>query len=148
MFESAIHGGTDFESKESMIRNAKLYFASNGKLITYPDFQSYLLTITDPLIVKHAIAFGENQLEDEGVEHDAGLTNLVLYSILSDIYREADGLYRPINVFDEDEDITNTCMYIDYQTYMDHLLDFVEFLCHPKRMTYESAVCVRPILAI
>ena len=49
MFESAIHGGTDFESKESMIRNAKLYFASNGKLITYPDFQSYLLTITDPL---------------------------------------------------------------------------------------------------
>ena len=138
MFESAIHGGTDFESKESMIRNAKLYFASNGKLITYPDFQSYLLTITDPLIVKHAIAFGENQLEDEGVEHDAGITNLVLYSILSDIYREADGLYRPINVFDEDEDITNTCMYIDYQTYMDHLLDFVEFLVHPKRMTYDQ----------
>ena len=138
MFESAIHGGTDFESRESMIRNAKIHFASNGKLITLPDFQSYLLTVTDPIVVKHAIAFGENQLEESGVEHDAGLTNMVLYSVLSDIYREADGLYRPINVFDEEEDITNTCMYIDYQTYMDHLMDFVDFLVRPKGMTYEQ----------
>lgn len=138
LFESAIHGGTDFESKDSMIRNAKLYFASTGKLITLPDFMSYLMTITDPLTVKHAIAFGENQLEEDGAEHDAGLTNLVLYTLFSDIYREADGLYRPVNVFDENEDISSSCLYLDYSTYMRGLFDFVDFLVRPKGMTYDQ----------
>ena len=138
MFESAVHGGTDFESRDSMIRNAKMYFSSTGKLITLPDFMSYLLTVNDPITVKHAIAFGENQLEEEGVEHDAGLANIVLYTLFSDIYRQADGLYRPINVFDSNEDLSNSCLYINYQTYMDHLFDFVDFMLRPKGMTYDQ----------
>jgi len=138
MFESSIHGGTDFESRDSMIRNAKLYFASTGKLITMQDFMSYLLTIADPIVVKHAIAFGENQLEESGLEHDAGLTNLVLYTLFSDIYREYNGLYRPVNVFDEKEDLSSSCLYVDYDTYMKHLFDIVDFLLRPKRMTSDQ----------
>lgn len=136
MFESAIHGGTDFEARDSMVRNAKLHFASAGKLITLPDYMSYLLTVTDPITVKHAIAFGENQLEEDGADHDAGLTNLVLYSIFSDVYREYQGLYRPINVFDEYEDLSGSCLYVNSSTYLDHLFDIVSFLEKPKGMTY------------
>ena len=138
MFESAVHGGTDFESKERIKINSKIYFASTSKLITLPDFMSYLLTITDPINVKHAIAYGENQLEDLSGEHDAGRTNIVLYTLFSDIYREANGLYRPINIFDENEDISNSCLYIDYNTYMQHLFDFVSFLIYPKGTTSDQ----------
>lgn len=138
MFESAVHGGTDFESRDRIKRNSKIYFASSSKLISLPDFMSYLLTITDPINVKHAIAYGENQLEDITGEHDASRTNLVLYTIFSDIYREANGLYRPVNIFDENEDISNSCLYIDYSTYMQHLFDFVSFLIYPKGTTEDQ----------
>ena len=133
IFTGPVHGGTDFESRESMNRNAKLYYASSGKLITLPDYMSYLLTITDPITVKHAIAFGENQLEAAGIEHSSALSNLVIYNVFSDIYRESEGRYRPLNVFDEDEDVTGASLYYDYETYMAHLLDMTEFILAPKK---------------
>ena len=132
IFTGPVHGGTDFESRDSMKRNAKLYFASSGKLITLPDYMSYLLTVTDPITVKHAIAFGENQLEENGLAHTAGLSNLVLYTIFSDIYREYDGRYRALNIFDEDEEVSGSSLYYDYETYMAHLLDMTQFLLKPK----------------
>ena len=138
LFESSIHGGTDFEARDAMKRNAKIYFASNAKLITLPDFMSYLLTISDPINVKHAIAYGENQLEDRLGEHDAGRTNLIMYCLFSDIYRETNGLYRPINVFDEQEDLSSSSLYIDYSTYMSHLFDYVSFLLYPKGTTQDQ----------
>ena len=138
LFESSIHGGTDFEAKDSIKRNAKIYFASNAKLITLPDFMSYLLTITDPISVKHAIAYGENQIEDQLGEHDAGRTNLIMYCLFSDIYRETNGLYRPINVFDESEDLSSSSLYIDYSAYMSHLFDYVSFLLYPKGTTQDQ----------
>lgn len=133
VFTGPIHGGQDFESKESMKINSKLYFASTGKLITLPDFKSYLNTITDPIIVKHATAFGENQMEENDSEYDSRLNNLVLYSVVSDVYREKDGVVRPINVFDESEDLSGTSLYYDYGTYIDHLFDYVGFMLQPKK---------------
>ena len=138
MFESAIHGGADFESRESMNINAKIYFASNGKLITLPDFMGYFRTLTDPITVRNAIAFGENQLEDVTGEHDAGRTNLIMYSLFGEAYREANGLYKPVNVFDETEDISNSCLYINYNYYMQHLFDYPSFLVYPKGTTDEQ----------
>lgn len=132
ILDTEIHGGQDFESRDSIKRNAKIFYASNGKLITLPDYQSWLLTLTDPIIVKNAIAYGENQIEDKGFQHDAGMSNFVLYTIFSDVYRKYDGRYRPINVFDEDEDLSNTSLYIDYSTYMNHLVDFVRLMSEPK----------------
>lgn len=132
LFESAIHGGQDFESQRSMKISSKLYFASSGKLITLPDFKSWLLTLTDPIIVKHAVAYGENQLEAYDADHIPGISNFVLYSLFSDVYRQSDGQWRPINVFDEDEDLSSTSLYVDYQTYMSHLIDFVKIICAPK----------------
>lgn len=138
LFESPVHGGQDFENRDQIERNAKLYFASRGQLITLPDYISYLMTLTDPITVKHAIAFGENQLEDELGEHDAGRTNLVMYTIFSDIYRKYNDSYRPVNVFDENEDLSGSCMYYNYEMYMGHLFDFVSFLLYPKGFTYEQ----------
>lgn len=132
ILDSEIHGGQDFESRDSIKRNARTFYASNGKLITLPDYQSWLLTITDPIIVKNAIAYGENQIEDKGFQHDAGMSNFVLYTIFSDVYRKYDGRYRPINVFDEDEDLSNTFLYFDYNTYINHLSDFVKMMAEPK----------------
>lgn len=138
LLESDLAGGIDFESAQSMKINAKLYFASNSKLITLPDFQAYLSTLTDPIVVRNSIAFGENQLEDKSKEHDAGITNYVLYTIMSEIYRYADGRYKPINVFDENEDLTRLFLYNDKQLYSDHLMDYVKMLCDPKQFADEQ----------
>jgi hypothetical protein len=64
-----------------MVRNAKLYFASSGKLITIPDYASYLHTIYDPIVVKHAVAFGEEHIEEVGSVHVVGIANMILYTI-------------------------------------------------------------------
>ena len=133
ILDTEIHGGQDFESRDSIKRNAKIFYASNGKLITLPDYQSWLLTLTDPIIVKNAIAYGENQIEDKGFPHEAGIANFVLYTIFSDVYRNYEGRYRPINVFDEDEDLSNTSLYLNYSTYMDHLSDFIRLMSEPKK---------------
>lgn len=132
ILDSEIHGGQDFESRDSIRRNAKIFYASNGKLITLPDYQSWLMTITDPIIVKNAIAFGENQIEDKSIGHDCNISNFILYTIFSDVYRKSDERYRPINVFDENEDLSCTSLYVDYETYMKHLSDYVELLYNPR----------------
>ena len=138
LLESDLAGGIDFESAQSMKINAKLYFASNSKLITLPDFEAYLSTLTEPIVVRNSIAFGENQLEDRTQEHDAGVTNFVLYTLLSEIYKYSDGRYKPINVFDDNEDLTRLFLYYDKQTYMDHLVDYVKMLCLPKSTCEEQ----------
>ncbi len=133
LLESDLAGGIDFESANSMKINAKLFFASNMKLITLPDWEAYLSTLVEPIVVRNAVAFGENQLDDKANEHNPGTTNLIAYSILSDIYRYANGRYKPINVFDTNEDLTRLFLYHDKQTYLDHLIDFVKLICTPHQ---------------
>ena len=138
LLESDLAGGIDFESANSMKINAKLFFASNMKLITLPDWEAYLSTLVDPIVVRNAVAFGENQLDDKANEHNPGTTNLIAYSILSDIYRYANGRYKPINVFDSNEDLTRLFLYHDKQTYLDHLIDFVKLICNPHQFCEEQ----------
>ena len=138
ILESDLAGGIDFESANSMKINAKLFFASNMKLITLPDWEAYLSTMVEPIVVRNAVAFGENQLDDNANEHNPGTTNLIAYSILSDIYRYANGRYKPINVFDANEDLTRLFLYHDKQTYLDHLIDFVKLICTPHQFCEEQ----------
>ena len=138
LLESDLAGGIDFESANSMKINAKLFFASNMKLITLPDWEAYLSTLVEPIVVRNAVAFGENQLDDNANEHNPGTTNLIAYSILSDIYRYANGRYKPINVFDSNEDLTRLFLYHDKQTYLDHLIDFVKLICNPHQFCEEQ----------
>jgi hypothetical protein len=138
LLESDLAGGIDFESAKSMKINAKLFYASNMKLISLPDWKAYLSTLVEPIVVRNAVAFGENQLDDKANEHNPGTTNLIAYSILSDIYRYANGRYKPINVFDENEDLSRLFLYHDKQTYLDHLIDFVKLICTPHQFCEEQ----------
>lgn len=124
--------GEDFESQEKMKINSKLYFASRGNLLTAADFRGYLQTLTTPFVVNHALAFGENQYEENNTDQP-WMTNNVLYCLFGDIYHNFDtGNFAPINVFDEDEKLNDVMLYTTKELYENHLWDIVKLRLFPK----------------
>lgn len=133
LFNSDISVGEDFESQDKMKTNAKLFFASTGKLITLKDFESYFLSVTDPLKVNHAITFGEQQWSNNDNAHEPWLMNNVFYTIFNNFYRNYDtGEYAPVNIFNDKASFNDTMMYSTYQIYIEHLWDIVRARLYPR----------------
>jgi len=134
LFNSDITSGSDFESIESMKISAKLFNASNGNILTLQDFTSYFRTLINPLNVNHAIAFGENQY-NENNKGQPWLMNNVCYTLFGDIYHNYDtGNYEPINVFDDNEKLNDIMLYTTKQIYLDHLFDLLKLRLYPKTL--------------
>ena len=85
-----ITGGGDFESDESIKINAPSNFASFERLVTRRDYTSYLKTLTTPIVIKNAVAWGEqDEIAIDGTSTGTPikkLFNVVLYSVLAALY--------------------------------------------------------------
>lgn len=132
LLNSDIAYGDDFEDKERLKINSKLHFASRGNLLTLNDFQGYFQTLTQPLVVNHALAFGENQYDGNNTDQP-WLMNNVLYCLFGDIYHNYDtGKFAPVNVFKNDEKLNNVMLYNTKDIYTAHLWDIVKLRLYPK----------------
>lgn len=132
LFNSDIAYGDDFEDQARMVINSKLHFASRGNLLTLADFKGYFQTLTQPFVVNHALAFGENQYDGNNTDQP-WLMNNILYCLFGDIYHNYDtGKYAPINVFDNDEKLNNVMIYNTKDIYTAHLWDLVKLRLYPK----------------
>lgn len=80
-----ILGGSDLESSDSIKLNAPSIYYSLDRCVTPKDYISFLKTLTSPIKVKNAIAWGE---QDESIagEPIKKLFNVVLYSVLGELY--------------------------------------------------------------
>ena len=91
-FNSNIIGGADLESVDSIKINAPSIFYSLDRLVTKDDYVSYLKSLTTPINVRNAIAWGENE---EVVEQDViaiqKLFNVILYSVVGSMYYQPTG---------------------------------------------------------
>lgn len=133
LFNSDILVGEDFESQDKMKTNAKLFFASTGKLITLKDFESYFLTVTDPLKINHAITFGEQQWCNGDNPHEPWIMNNVFYTVFNNFYDNFDtGLYAPVNIFNDSLNLNEYMLYSTYQLYINHLWDFTRARLYPR----------------
>lgn len=90
-FNGNIINGSDFESIESMKQNAPGIFAALDRLTTKQDYISYLKSLTSPIDVRNALAWGEQEeCELKGRQAIKELFNIVLYSVLGTLYNISD----------------------------------------------------------
>lgn len=98
---SNILGGGDFETIESIKNNAPKIFYSLDRLVSKQDFLSYLKSLTAPINVKNAIAWGEQEeAERFGQFSMKKMFNVVLFCIIGSLYKKENDLWNPI--MDED----------------------------------------------
>lgn len=132
LLNSDITCGDDFEDQERMKVNSKLHFASRGNLLTLNDFRGYFQTLTQPLIVNHALAFGENQYDGNNTDQPWMMNN-ILYCLFGDIYHNYDtGKFSPVNVFKDEEKLNNVMLYNSKDLYTQHLWDNIKLRLYPK----------------
>ena len=85
-----ITGGADFEENESIKINAPSNFSAFERLVTKKDYTSYLKTLTTPIVIKNAVAWGEQEeIAIDGTSNGSPikkLFNVVLYSVLASLY--------------------------------------------------------------
>lgn len=132
LFNSDITHGDDFEDQDRLRVNSRLHFASRGNLLTVADFSGYFQTLTQPLVVNHALAFGENQYDGNNTDQP-WLMNNILYCLFGDIYHNYDtGKFTPVNVFSNTEKLNNAMLYNSKQEYLAHIWDIVKLRLYPK----------------
>jgi len=109
---SNITQGADFESIQSMKQNAPGIFASLDRLTTKQDYLSYLRSVTSPIDVKNALAWGEQ--EEAAIRKTMAvksLFNVVLYCVVGSLYDfvptdytvrqiSATGVPAPVTLYD------------------------------------------------
>ena len=87
-FNSNIIAGADLESIDSIKLNAPGLFYSLDRLITSKDYVTFLKSLTSPVNIKNALAWGEQ----EEIEKDPTLTaiprlfNVIFYSCIGALY--------------------------------------------------------------
>lgn len=130
-----IMGGTNFEDSQSIKNNAPLYFASNNRLVTKQDFQSYFSGLTTPIKVKSAIAWGQDEIEDDTGNIYKYLQNNICYCLVSSLYNVNNSVHAPINILtDSSTNTTGTfSVYGTTTDYIKHLTDYIKML-----MSYDS----------
>jgi hypothetical protein len=106
-FTSNINGGGDIEPLQSIKNTAPGIFQTFDRLVTKKDYHEFLKSLTTPIDVKNAIAWGENDEIDnsqyhneipEDVSHFAAirkLFNVVLYTCIGSLYYNDAGIIKP-----------------------------------------------------
>jgi hypothetical protein len=94
----SITGGSDIETIESMKVNAPGIFYSLDRCVSSKDYVNYLKTLTSPINVKNAIAWGEQEETADKVIPNIKMFNVVLFSILGSMYHKTN--YSGIEQYD------------------------------------------------
>jgi hypothetical protein len=87
-----ITGGANLEDIDSIRYNAPGIYAALDRVVTAGDYGYFLKTITSPINVKNAIAWGEQEeVRANNVKAIFKMFNVVFYSVLGEIYN----IYSP-----------------------------------------------------
>jgi hypothetical protein len=97
-FKTNPTGGSDMESLDSIKMNAPSIYYSLDRLVTQKDYINYLKSLTSPITVKNALAWGE---QGEITKHvplqtsDIKMFNVVLFTVLGSLYNVDVSPYSP-----------------------------------------------------
>ena len=96
-FNSNIIDGADAETMDSIKLNAPSIFYSLDRLVTKTDYIAYLKSLTSPIDIRNAYAWGEQEeARAEGARSLQYLYNTILYSVIGPIYyKPTGGVYAP-----------------------------------------------------
>ena len=117
-FDSNITGGADLEDIESIRINSPNIYYSLDRLTSKTDYINYLKSLTSPISIKNAIAYGEQErINEEGVDAISKLFNCVLFSCLGSLYSLDGTTYYPY----DDRELSNKLL--DYTFNVDSIAD-------------------------
>jgi hypothetical protein len=91
VFHSNVVGGADMESIDSIKVNAPGIYYSLDRLTTRGDYASYLRSLTSPIDIRNAVAWGEQE-EGEG-KPIKKLFNVALFSAIGPLYNIIDSIH-------------------------------------------------------
>lgn len=132
LVNSDITGGTDFETSQSIKNNAPKYYAAAGRLITEQDFVSWFKSMTSPVKVKNANAWGQEEIEElfaGGNTSYKYLQNIICYAIAASAYNINGKINNVRNVLDENDDTFGAfTVYGSGSAYLSHLTDYLKLL--------------------
>ena len=90
-FNGNIIGGADMESIESIRNNAPGIYYSLDRVVTKTDYINYLKSLTSPINVQNAIAWGEQEeCFARGVECIKSLFNVVFFTVVGELYETSE----------------------------------------------------------
>lgn len=126
-FESNITGGADMEDIDSIRVNAPNIYYSLDRLVSKRDYVNYLKSLTTPIDIKNAIAWGEQEeLNERGLEAMIRMFNVVFFSVVGPLYQtdispyyvrtKATGLDNAVLDFGYDDDALNQRNYFNVFT--------------------------------
>lgn len=94
LFKTNAVGGADMESIDSIKMNAPAIFYSLDRLVTQQDYVNYLKSLTSPIIVKNALAWGEQQeVDKQNIDCDIKMFNVILFTVLGSLYNLSESPY-------------------------------------------------------
>ena len=92
-----IIGGTDFETSDSIKYSAPKIYYSLDRLVAKRDYEAYLKSLTSPINVRNAIAWGEQeQTQRIGSFADMKSFNAAFFTLIGSLYNtseEVEGVY-------------------------------------------------------
>jgi len=109
-------GGADMESLDSIKINAPAIYYSLDRVVTAQDYQNYLKTLTTPIVIKNALAWGEQEeINNQNLPFDPKMFNIALFTCLGSLYQTDNSPYSPKDdlsqvVLDADYDINSVPM--------------------------------------
>ena len=93
-FKTNAIGGADMEDIDSIRVNAPNIYYSLDRIVTSKDYTNFLKTLTSPIVISNAIAWGEQEeCRVQNVIAIQKLFNLVLYSCVGDLYQTSNSPY-------------------------------------------------------
>ena len=105
---SNIYGGADLEDIQSIRYNAPKVFAALDRLVTKSDYEAYLRSLTSPIKVNYAQAWGEaEECRRRGVTSVKDFCNKVLFTVIGSPYYKEGGNWEAVNVMN-DSYVSNT----------------------------------------
>lgn len=97
-FRKNITGGYGFEDVDSIKLNAPSNYAAFERCVTSRDYTSFLKTLTTPINVVNAVAWGEQE-ESENSKPIPKLFNVALFSCIGSLYDTSSDVYSAKTVF-------------------------------------------------
>jgi hypothetical protein len=99
-FLTNINGGADMEDIDSIRMNAPNIYYSLDRLVSKRDYTNYLKSLTSPINVKNAIAWGEQEeLTKSGRTAMLNMFNVIFFSVIGPLYQTDISPYYSKNKF-------------------------------------------------
>ena len=126
-FKTNITGGADMESIDSIRVNAPNIYYSLDRLVAKRDYEAYLKSLSSPIDIKNAIAWGEQEeLLERGRTAMIRMFNIVFFSVVGPLYQtsvspyyvktKSNGLNTSVLDYNFDEDNLNQRNYFNVFT--------------------------------